>query len=537
MMEDFDSKPEAVDANEANIEQINSNVADSEEYVVQEETKTYEEKKPEPVKQAKTAPVKTSSPKTVSQKIVAKPSSKPKVQAVKPARFVKKSVKNHRNGEKMKKTKSRMPWLWIIIIAILAIVLVFVLMKNKTPPVSSNQTSTEIAATVNGEPIYTADINAQYDKLTPLQKGVMSKETLLNQTIDEMLLLQESKNQNIKVTGEDIKNELDNFKKQNQLSDKQLQDLLAQQNITEEQLQKLIEKKLRIRNLLNKTVLSGISITDSQIKEYYNNNKSLFTEPAKVTVQHILIMISENVTDKMANDKIQSIAKMLNATNFCDLVKKYSDDLGSKDTCGQYTFGQGEMVPEFETASFKLETNQTTIVKTVYGYHLIKKLGSTEAKLMTLDKVHDEINQTLYDQEAQKKFDTLLKGLREKAVIVNYMFRSPEPVTMTLPVKTVTQEKTVTRNLENFSKCIASKGVVFYGVDWCESCNETKKLFGDSFKNIHYIDCADPENPQVQTEECNKANIKGYPTWIINDQTYQGDQTVEELSKLTGCTI
>ncbi|MBS3174021.1 hypothetical protein J4399_06710 [Candidatus Woesearchaeota archaeon] len=88
-------------------------------------------------------------------------------------------------------------------------------------------------------------------------------------------------------------------------------------------------------------------------------------------------------------------------------------------------------------------------------------------------------------------------------------------------------------NLDEFSQCLTDKGVKFYGTYTC--CENQKKLFGDSFKYVVYVECADKDNPQVQTPECEAAGISGYPTWIINDKQYPGEQTLEGLAKLTGC--
>jgi len=100
---------------------------------------------------------------------------------------------------------------------------------------------------------------------------------------------------------------------------------------------------------------------------------------------------------------------------------------------------------------------------------------------------------------------------------------------------TVTPVVTTT-NLDDFAKCITSKGAVFYGASWCEHCNNQKTMFGESLQYVKYVECAVEGQPQVQTPECTAAGISGYPTWIINNQSYPGEQTIESLAKLTGCT-
>ena len=89
---------------------------------------------------------------------------------------------------------------------------------------------------------------------------------------------------------------------------------------------------------------------------------------------------------------------------------------------------------------------------------------------------------------------------------------------------------------DDFAKCLTSKNVTFAGAYWCSHCAEQKNMFGDSMKYINYLECSLP-NAAGQNEACNQLGIKGYPTWIINGQKYEGTQTLQELSRLTNCSI
>ncbi|MBI2632802.1 MAG: hypothetical protein HYW78_00215 [Parcubacteria group bacterium] len=85
---------------------------------------------------------------------------------------------------------------------------------------------------------------------------------------------------------------------------------------------------------------------------------------------------------------------------------------------------------------------------------------------------------------------------------------------------------------DSFAKCLADKGVVLYGADWCPHCQNQKKEFGDSFQYIRYIEC--PQNPNV----CIAKGIDGYPTWIFADGTrLDGEQSFGTLAQKSGCVI
>lgn len=437
----------------------------------------------------------------------------------------KRPLKSDSTSKKSKSTK--LIWLWILL-AVIVVVGIALLVVNLSKEKSVDKATSEIAATVNGEPIYSKDINDEYNRLSPLLQQTYTKEAILNQTIDEVLLIQEAKNNNIKVTDSQIQEELNTFKEQNGLSQQEFEDVLKNQNLTITEVSGLIERRLMIKELLNRTILSNVNVSVEAINDYYLQNKAQFTQPEEVTVQHILILVDDNVTDSQASKKINDINDELTDNNFCELAKKYSEDPGSKDTCGTYTFGKGEMVPEFEDASFRLDINETEIVKSTYGYHLIKKLAYFPETVLELSEVEESIKTVLHDERTQQNFDSLLAELRAKATIVNYMYKTSTTIT------TIAQTKT---SLDDFAKCITDKGAKFYGAYWCPHCKNQKALFGESMQYVNYVECAIEGQPQVQTQDCTDAGISGYPTWIINGEAYPGEQTLSDIARLTGCTI
>ncbi len=439
----------------------------------------------------------------------------------------KKSMKAHKQ-----KTQKSLLWLWIVLAVILVAAIIILAIQLQKPKSVSNKTENPVAATVNGEPIYAARIEQRFNGLNPFLKTLYTRAFILNQTINEVLLTQEAKNEGIVITDLDITDAIDGIKKSNGLTDQQFNDAIAKQNLTMDDVKTLITNQLLITRLINQTVLPLNNVTADEMRAYYENNKTAYTLPEEVTVQHILILIKDNVTDAIAKSQIDAVAAKLNATNFCDLVAEYTEDTGSKNTCGVYTFKRGVMVPEFENASFDMNINETRTVKTVYGWHLIKKLNMTPETVQPFEEVAQEVNKTLNDAQTQVNFDNFIAQLRAKANISIYMYNDDNTTNTT----TTTPVDTQAVRVENLAKCITGKGAVFYGASWCAHCANQKQIFGDAMKFVHYVECADANNPQVQTEECNTAGITGYPTWIINNQSYAGEQSLEQLAQLTGCT-
>ena len=85
--------------------------------------------------------------------------------------------------------------------------------------------------------------------------------------------------------------------------------------------------------------------------------------------------------------------------------------------------------------------------------------------------------------------------------------------------------------------CLTEKGTKMYGAYWCAHCANQKKMFGDSFSKVKYIECSLPGG-QDQVKECADAGINGYPTWEFGDGSrLEGEVTLETLAAKSGCSL
>jgi parvulin-like peptidyl-prolyl isomerase len=162
-----------------------------------------------------------------------------------------------------------------------------------------------------------------------------------------------------------------------------------------------------------------------EVKKYYDENvEDEFMKPGKIRARHILIAVPENATqeqDAAARTKIEDILKQLNeGADFATLAKQHSD-CASKQRGGDLGyFGEGDMVPEFEKAAYKLEKGDISpIVRTKFGYHIIKLEDRLEDEPRELEEVEDKIRGFLVDKDiekkAYKKAKEILKQLKQGA--------------------------------------------------------------------------------------------------------------------------
>lgn len=82
------------------------------------------------------------------------------------------------------------------------------------------------------------------------------------------------------------------------------------------------------------------------------------------------------------------------------------------------------------------------------------------------------------------------------------------------------------------AKCLAERGVTMYGSAGCSHCLQQKKMFGENFSVIPYVEC--PKDPL----RCIQAGIQAYPTWVFSDgKKLQGVQTFGALAEAGGCEL
>ncbi|MGD9807918.1 MAG: SurA N-terminal domain-containing protein [Deferribacterales bacterium] len=169
--------------------------------------------------------------------------------------------------------------------------------------------------------------------------------------------------------------------------------------------------------------------TDSEIESFFIQNKDAFKEAEKVSAAHILLKV-DNWSDEMAANEIYKKAKdireqLANGADFAALAKKYSQD-GTAQTGGELGFfTRGQMVPEFEKAAFETKPGEISdVVKTQFGFHIIKVNEYVPETNPSLDQVRDRIAAMIKDQKAQSSFRTYVfdtyKQILNKSNITAY---------------------------------------------------------------------------------------------------------------------
>jgi peptidyl-prolyl cis-trans isomerase D len=187
------------------------------------------------------------------------------------------------------------------------------------------------------------------------------------------------------------------------------------------------KRKVKYAVIDSNKVDASVQVTQDDLRAYYNDHRDQYRTPEQVRVSHILIKTPLPGPDGKVDEKgvaeaqrrAEDLLKQLKGgAKLEDLAKKYSEDPGSAKQGGSIGWiGRGQTMPEFEKVAFSLPKGQISdLVKSSYGFHIIRVDDKHDANVKSLDEVKAEIEPILKHQKgqqvAQKQAEALLKDAR-----------------------------------------------------------------------------------------------------------------------------
>ncbi|HXK09452.1 MAG TPA: peptidylprolyl isomerase [Vicinamibacteria bacterium] len=187
------------------------------------------------------------------------------------------------------------------------------------------------------------------------------------------------------------------------------------------------EKRVVSYVLLDRAALQPqVAVTDRDVELYYQDHREEFRQEEEACASHILVKVKAgDAAEGHADDEAKAIAQGLleqakAGADFAALAKARSEDQGSAANGGDLgCFPPGRMVPAFDDAVFAMQPGQVSdLVKTQFGYHVIRLASRKEATVPPLAQVKDRIRATvterkvrdLGEQKSQAMADALGKG-------------------------------------------------------------------------------------------------------------------------------
>jgi len=293
-----------------------------------------------------------------------------------------------------------------------------------------------VAAVVNDQVILLSEVDgrcqAALDEVSsslPVDQVVKRKLEIRKKTldllIDDLLILQQVREHKVEVSEKDISNQIAQIKKDNNLNDEQFAKALKMEGRTIAKLKADIRKQMERSKLIevqmrnNPEMRSQVQIGEKDIAEYY---RSHYSAMEKVRASHILFAAPSGtkpeLVEKAEKRGREILEKVRAGEAFDQLAKDHSEDPSSSLGGDLGWFRRGDMVGAFEKVAFALKKNGVSdLVRTQFGFHIIKVTDRAEEDRPDLNKVRPRIQQQLYRDKFQRAMRGWLDELRRRSFV------------------------------------------------------------------------------------------------------------------------
>jgi peptidyl-prolyl cis-trans isomerase D len=265
-----------------------------------------------------------------------------------------------------------------------------------------------------GLPAYQAFVQQKFQRSVPEFEEAVMRDLVIQMRLkrlvtDNVLVGDEEvkrsyKQSNDKVQIEYVRVPAQAFRPQIQLDEEKIREFYEQNKSRYMTQEMRTVKALRVRP----ADIPEPEVNDAELRAFYDRNLSRYQVDERVRASHIILMTmgkSEEEIKQVEARAQEVLAKVKAGGDFAELAKQYSEDTGNKDQGGDLGWVvRGQMVPAFEQATFALQPGQISdVVKTEYGYHVIKVHERDRAHMQTFDEVKDQIRQEIAQQKQQEQ--------------------------------------------------------------------------------------------------------------------------------------
>ena len=303
------------------------------------------------------------------------------------------------------------------------------------PGISEAQVIDRIVAKVNDEIITFSELEKVVFSMEKVNTGDESekrrifnkaKKNVLNKIIEQKLQLHYAKLNRLEASKNDIDNAIEDIKTKNNFSDELFKTTLEREGLTFKIYRDSLKQQITLSRVLNAEVRSRIKINEKEVESYYLKNKKKFLKPLEIKAYHIIFVVSDKDTKAKTMKQKKKALRVLKLArkgdDFIELARTHSEG-PSKNSGGDLGWvKKGAMISSFEDAAFSLRKGEISgLVKTDYGYHIIKVVDRRKAKNGTLDEARDEIKNVLFKNKYEDIYDKWMGELKKNAFIEVYL--------------------------------------------------------------------------------------------------------------------
>ncbi len=301
---------------------------------------------------------------------------------------------------------------------------------NGQPPTALTGEPTKVVAQVGADKITLAEVTrvvqawrmGRFREVDPnAPEGELQKKAVDN-LVDQKLLMQAAKEKGLLASEDQVDAALQQIKSRFP-DEATFNQALQQQGVTETDVKDGFRSDMTIRHFIEATFMDTVKVTPDQAKSYFDTHPQEFGRPEMVHARHILITVAPDaspVLDKEARDRAdKALARVRHGEDFGKVASEVSEDPSSKPQGGEMPFfARGQMVAPFDSVAFAMAPGDvSSLVKTQFGYHIIKVEEKRPAGTFEFDQVADQLFQKLRQDRTDDHVKAFLEAQKKKTKV------------------------------------------------------------------------------------------------------------------------
>ncbi len=302
--------------------------------------------------------------------------------------------------------------------------------SETVPPASPNAIFPAVVAKVNGKPIFGRELerlirrelanigNPEWNDLRDEYRAQITY-SFIQPLISSELIYQKASAMGLQATSAEVQIEFQKVAK-NFKSEAEMNAALANDFMDRVAFEKDIDRRLVINKYLEGNVNNKISVTPEEMAKYYSEHPSDFHHPDMVRTRHILIQLAgDTVEEDLKARKVAEglLARVKAGEDFAKLAQENSMDVSASQGGDIGFAAQMSLAPEYGDAAFSLPLGGVQLVRTSFGYHIIKVTDKKKEGLATLEEAKPSLTEFLRKQKSEAELKKIVEQLREPAKI------------------------------------------------------------------------------------------------------------------------
>lgn len=299
--------------------------------------------------------------------------------------------------------------------------------RNPAPPITLER----VSAVVNDTVILESEVVQRAAPMLAEIESVAAEDRarewrqILRKTLDgmveEQLIIEAATEAKLEVTDEEVDKAVGEIKRQNKLTDRQLEQALAQQGTTMAQYKKDVRRQIMRLRAVSTLVRPRVQVGDEEVKSRYDKLSGQSSTVTEVHLRHILIALPDKPSPAQIDAARRRAGEIVDRArageDFAALAKANSQDPTTKDGGGDLGwYKRGELPTEWEEIVFAMDANETRgPVQGPRGLHVFQLVENKNEQVRPFAEVKDSLREQLFQEEMEKQTKVWLQELKKRA--------------------------------------------------------------------------------------------------------------------------